>query len=523
MVKGWDVIVIGAGATGGWAAKNLSERGMRVALLDAGPYIDTKEDFQKGILRTLERGAVSTGNLARVDDSLAQLVNERQHIQQRSYAYNRHTSHFFVDDIDNPYEVPDGKPFTWIRSRQVGGRSNLWARVAVRMSDHQFKGGINGLPSWPLSYSDLTRHYEVVEKYTRVTGTTVNHPEVPDGIFSDGGVPVQDGELLLQKTAEALWPGAPRLFRLREVSLTQPSVSVISREAVPFFSSVGSTIPAAECSGLFKVVPNAVVHTITTESSGRRANGVQYFDADTGEAKEIGAKVVMLCASALESTRILLNSRSSAHPNGLGNSSNVLGHYLMDHVCGAWVKGLKRKQSTRGLLVGVYMPPLRNNFGCAFGAQGLVNNCAARFASFGEMFPRFENHVALSSNLKDRWGIPALRIDCQYSDEERAGAYLWHNDMEKLLRSAGYDTERSGDTLDEPGSGVHEMGTARMGKDPRSSVLNSYCRSWDVDNLFVTDGAAFVTSSFHNPTLTMMALTDRACSFISERYNSEYA
>jgi choline dehydrogenase-like flavoprotein len=518
----YDVLVVGTGATGGWAAKSLAQRGLRVVMLEAGPQFNAKAEFQRELANVFSGKGKHISNIDRIGGS-PNTANDRQFIQANCYAYSPTTKHLFVDDLDNPYEVAEGKPFNWIRCRQVGGRSNLWARVAIRMSDFQFQGKYQNLPSWPITYQDISSHYDEIESFFHVSGSKEKHSEVPDGIFIEDDLLPQDPEIALKKAAAELWPGDTRLFRLRTTSITQPYVSIISREALPFYSSSGSTIPIAVNSGLVDVIPNAVVHEIIMSANGKKAQGVEYFDAVSGESKQITAKVVMLCASTLESTRILLNSKSSKYPNGVGNSSGVLGHFLMDHVSGAWVSGTKLGPSVDERNTHIYMPPIRVNSFLPVGAQGYLSSKSVKFIGFGEMRPRYENQVTISETLKDKWGIPALKIECEYSDEEKAAAHEWKQCMETFLTHAGYETKVSNEKLSVPGSGIHEMGTARMGNDGKNSILDSYCRSWDVPNLFVTDGSAFVTSSYHNPTLTMLALTNRACVYIVNNFNSEFA
>jgi choline dehydrogenase-like flavoprotein len=515
-------VIVGGGATGGWAAKHLTEKGLKVTLLDAGPYLDGRAEFEKALGKVMTGQANFLSNVDQIDRH-RQATDEDQKIQGLCYAYNAATKHLFVNDVENPYEIAEGKPFTWIRCRQIGGRTNLWSRVVLRMSDTQFQSADSDLPAWPITYKDIAPHYGNVEQFIGVQGTLEGHPDVPDGQFVGQALPPQPEELMLRKAAEELWPGMPRLFRTRISMLTQPSVSLAAREALPFYSSIGSSIPAAEKTGRLKIIHNAVVHKIITDATGKKARMVEYVDANTGESREFAGKVIILCASALESTRILLNSKNENHPDGLGNSSGVLGHYLMDHVCGAWVSGTKRSHSGQGYPVEIYIPHIPSEAVRGFGSQGVCGPAFTRFVGFGEMAPRFENHVSISHSLKDKWGIPVLKIDCEYSDKERDGARIWRDNIEKLLKYSGYETEHSGDVLGTPGSSIHEMGTARMGSDPKNSVLDSHCRSWDVRNLFVTDGAAFVTSSYHNPTLTMLALTDRACAFIADHYNTEFA
>lgn len=522
-MKELDVIVVGAGATGGWAAKCLTESGLTVGLLDAGPNSYGKEEFQESLRGTLFGEKIFASNEERIVPNPTRASEMRQSIQQECYAFNSATKNLFVDDIDNPYEVPYSKPFSWIRSRQVGGRSNLWARVALRMSDCQLKGSGGGRPPWPVSYNDLSEHYVRVERFLHIAGFQEGQPIIPDSIISEPGLPVQQYEDPIRRAAQALWPGPQRVCRLREATLTQPGVSTISRDALPYFSSAGSTIPSAKGTGLLYLFPNAVVSKISTTPDGSKARTVEYINALTGEQSELAARVFILCASALETTRILLNSRSYQHTNGLCNSSGMLGHQLMDHACGVWIKGKFGTPIEDGSpSAKIYIPPVRAKNDSLFGAQGVCDSKGVSLIAFGEMLPRYENNVSISTSLRDRWGIPSLKIDCEFSSFEKEGAERWLDDMRSLLRESGYEEDSSNSALSPPGSAIHEVGTARMGHDPRTSILDGYCRSWDIGNLFVTDGAAFPSVSFQNPTLTMLALTDRSCSYIARNFHKEY-
>jgi choline dehydrogenase-like flavoprotein len=299
---------------------------------------------------------------------------------------------------------------------------------------------------------------------------------------------------------------------------------------MPHFCSAGSTIADALATSRLTLTPNCVVRRVLVDRGGKRAVGVEYVDSVSGRSGEAFGRVVMLCASALESTRIMLNSASKWHPHGLANSSGTLGRYLMDHVLGPRLVGaIERKAAARDVsgMAGLQIPGLGST-GARFVAQGAIelpfdsHGTACVFMGLGEMSPRAENCVSLSDTLTDKWGIPSLRIECAHDDRQQESCLAYLQGLRGLVTAAGYDVVNEGTKPELPGSAVHEMGTARMGSSSRESVLNEYCRTWDVDNLFITDGAAFVTSGFHNPTLTMLALTARACDKIHKDFAAEY-
>ena len=447
----------------------------------------------------------------------------RQQVQARCYAYADHTAHLFVDDLDNPYESPEDAPFAWIRSRVVGGRLHTWARTSVRMSERDLKAaeedGIG--QAWPISYADLAPHYDRVERFMAVCGVAARCERMPDGRFGPSPA-LSSAERDFAARVERRWP-------------TRTVTSARIAEA-----PAGALVEAAKATGRLTLLPDSIASRVIVEDGGGRAAGVAFVKRLTGREEELRAPVTILCASTIESTRLLLNSASEVHPDGLGNSSGMLGHYLMDHTYGIGIDGHAPwrwrpggGRSSHGCLV----PAFRNvtepgadfvrsyeielrieapEGGRLAGIRGRRSGMAW-IRAFGEVLPRFENQVAIDPERVDAWGIPAVRVECRYGENERRMAADQHRCLEEMVALAGWEVERSDAELGPPGLSVHEVGTARMGADPETSVLDPHNRCWDVPNLFVTDGSCFVSGGSQNPTLTMMAITVRACGFVVEQ------
>jgi choline dehydrogenase-like flavoprotein len=554
----YDAIVVGSGATGGWAAKVLTERGMTVLVLEAGRKLDPTKDFREHTwpYELKHRGLAPGSRYA-----------PRQPIQSKCYAANEYGHHLFVDDLDNPYTTPDDKPFWWIRGRQVGGRSITWGRQSYRLSDFDFKAAERdgfGDP-WPISYKDLEPYYDQVEEFVGISGSYENLPQLPDSKFLPP-MAMTCGERMLKRAVESKFPG-------RNVIIGRAAILTKAHQGRAachwcghcdrgcsthsYYSSPGSTLPAAAKTGRMTLRPNAVVREIIVDPDTSKATGVRVVNQITKQDYEEYGKVIVLCASTLESTRILLNSRSRVHPSGIGNSSGALGHYLMDHMfqisAGGIVPVLRGAEYdfSDGRANGIYVPRFRNiwdkhpDFIRGYGMQGGCRQDygfghAKQTPGFGadfkklvrenpreipfwlgawcEMLPRKENRVTIDPNKVDAWGIPVLHVECSHGNNERAMAKDALETIREMAGAAGFRTLYSSSTPAPPGFCIHEVGTARMGSDPKTSVLNKWNQSWDVKNVFVTDGACFVSQGCQNPTLTMMAITARACDYIADEF-----
>lgn len=500
MAERFDAIVVGSGACGGWAAKELTEQGLEVALLEAGPELPA-------------------------DGEDAPPAPGRQAIQERCYAFEPGTAHLFVDDVENPYSHPDDAPFEWIRSRQVGGRLPLWGRMCLRMSDRELKAASHdGVgEDWPISYADLAPYYDRVERFLEVCGTAEGLPGIPDGPFATPPR-LSAGELHFKDAVEGRWP---------ERRVTGARIALAPNDA---------TLVAARASGRLTLRADSVVSRVLVGADGR-ARGVAYVDRLSGAEREVEARAVVLCASAIESTRLLLNSATPDHPDGLANSSGVLGHYLMDHTYGIGLDGVlpqRARGAEQASSFGCVIPSFRDgaesgvDFLRGYGVElqvrtpiagrlGRLRRLGRRegggywMRSFGEVLPRFENEVTVDPAETDAWGIPVARIACRYGENERRMALDQRRTLLEMAEAAGLEVEQEYPELAPPGLSIHEIGTARMGSDPEDSVLDPRNRAWDVPNLYLTDGACFVSGGFQNPTLTMMALTVRACDDLAAR------
>src|SRR5579862_8981009 len=493
----YDAIVVGSGATGSWAAKDLAEAGLRVALVEAGPVLDRD-------------GRASPRRVA----------PERQAVQANCFAFSKATATLFVDDVDNPYSHPPDRPFQWTRSRQVGGRMPLWNRVCLRMSDHTLKAASrDGIgEDWPIAYSDLEPHYARVERLLAVSGTREGLLSVPDGAFVEP-VPLSYGERAFRRAVEARWP-------------TRRVIPSRLAQAAP-----EAPLAAAMQTGRVTLHADSVVARVLLEPGGGRARGVAYVDRVSGRDGELEGDALFLCASTIESTRLLLNSRDAAHPDGLGNSSGVLGRYLMDHTFGIGIDGRAAPSPRRSEdrpSHGCYVPSFHDvtepceGFARGYGIQlkiaatqrGMRLRARNRgrpvggfffMRAFGEVLPNPDNRVTVDPRAVDAWGIPVAHIECAYGANERAMAADQLASMLAMADAGGLEVREAHSELAAPGFSIHEMGTARMGADPARSVLDPDNRLWDAPNVIVTDASCFVSAGFQNPTLTMMAITSRAC------------
>ncbi|WP_158769061.1 GMC oxidoreductase [Paraglaciecola sp. L1A13] len=552
----YDAIVVGSGLSGGWAAKEFCERGLKTLMIERGRVIEHRKDYIGEGVPPWEmpmRGKV---------DNI--LLEQRYRIQKQCYAFNDATKHFFGNDRDLPYTTKDDTTFSWIRANQLGGKSLLWHRQSYRLSDHDFAANsLDGHGNdWPVRYADLEKWYGHVERHAGISGAKEGLEQLPDSEFLPP-FEMSKPELDIKAAIEKAFPDR-KMIMGRMAHLTQPTQLHIDQGRVQcqarnecqkgcsfgaYFSTQSSTLPAAAATGNLHIAPNSVVHSLIYDEQSKRVKGVRIIDNDTLAEREYYGKVVFLCASTLGSTQIMLNSKSKAFPDGIANSSGVLGHYLMDHNYNAGASGdvpgyedeyyqgrrpggiiipnfqfepkRGKKNYLRGYALsgGAYREGWQQNatnkgFGAEF-KQQVTQAGKWRFGlhAQGEMLPRFENTVKLHSTLKDKWGIPQLEINCRWSDNELDMMKDAADTADETLKIAGVENVHSYVTQGPPGLAIHELGTARMGHDPKDSVLNKFNQTHDINNLFVTDGASFSSSAVQNPSLTFMALTARAVDY----------
>ena len=554
LAKTFDAIVVGSGISGGWAAKELCERGLRTLVLEAGRPIDPARDYVEHVppWEVRFRGKGDRKALER-----------DQPIQKRCYACNEYSGKFFVNDRDNPYTFDPGKPFHWIRGRQVGGRSIMWGRQVYRWSDLDFEANAkDGFGAdWPIRYADIAPWYDYVEETIGVSGAKLGLAQLPDGKFLPP-MPLNCAEQVVQEAVARRFGGERVVTIGRCAVITVPHggraachyCGPCERGCVTrsYFSSVSVTLPLAQATGRVTLRPYSVVHSVIYDEKKDRAVGVRVIDAQTREPLEFHARVVFLCASALESTRLLLNSVTPRFPTGLANSSGELGKNVMDHCMGGGARGTIPGMEDRTVHGrrpnGIYVPRFRNvatahpDFLRGYGFQGgadregwtrgenlpgfgvefkrtLRTPAPWRFSfyGFGECLPRPTNYVELDPDTKDAWGIPALRIHCEWSDNERKVLKDMSVSAAEMLEAAGAKEVEPFVDDNAPGLTIHEMGTARMGRDPKTSVLNAWNQCHDVKNLFITDGACMTSSACQNPSITYMALTARAVAHAVEQ------
>jgi choline dehydrogenase-like flavoprotein len=546
----YDAIVVGSGASGGWAAKRLAEAGVRVALIEAGKPQDDGQFTEHQPLFTLK-----------YRDQAKELMRRTRPRQQECYACMEYNYHWFLNDLEEPYVTPADKPFAWYgRMRVVGGRTNVWGRQSYRLGDIDFKAkSHDGYgDDWPLAYADLAPYYDIVERYVGISGHAEGAPELPDGVFQPP-MAMSCAEMQLKTRVKAKLGHTITIGRT--ANLTQPTngraachyCGPCERGCAThsYFNSAFTTVADAIATGRCTLVTNALVHRVTTDPSTGRATGVMYVDRLTRQTQEVRARTVVLCAQTLESARILLNSATRQAPNGLGNSSGTLGRYLMDHHAGAGASGVMPESlGTVGFgrpsrPNGIYVIRFRNTLngprhkefirgygfqggggpGLNWGAPGFGEAYKAglktpvthfNLSGFGETLARYENYVEIDPDgTVDAYGIPVLKIHMTWGENERKMEVDMAAAAAEMLEAAGATNVRQNiEPALEPGSCIHEAGLARMGADPKTSVLNQFCQSHDVPNLFVMDASCFVSIACQNPTLTIMALAVRSSDYL---------
>ena len=547
----YDAIVVGTGISGGWAAKELCEKGLKTLVLERGPMITHPVDYK-------------TANMDKWDfkggDRITQEIRKRQPKQSRTnYVNTESTSHYFVDDNKHPYN--EEKRFDWIRGYHVGGRSLLWGRQSYRMSDFDFEANAkDGIAvDWPIRYKDVAPWYSYVEKYIGISGEKLGLPHLPDSEFLKP-MELNCVEEDLKSALSSKFDD-DRLLTIGRVAHitegTKPGLGRNScqyrnlcRRGCPFgayFSSNSSTLPAAEATGNMTLRVNSVVSEVLYDADTKKATGVRLIDAETKEVIEYQAKVIFLCASTVASTSILLQSTSDRFPNGMGNDSGELGHNLMDHHfrvgATATVEGYEDKYYTGRRPNGIYIPRFRNlggvtnrkDFIRGYGYQGgasrgnwteMISEMGygeklkeaimkpggwrVGINGFGETLPYHDNKMHLDYNNQDEWGLPTVTFNAEIRDNEKTMRKDMSEQAAAMLDAAGFKNVTEYDKGYSMGLGIHEMGTARMGRDPKTSVLNKYNNLHAVANVYVTDGSGMTSAGNQNPSLTYMALTARA-------------
>jgi choline dehydrogenase-like flavoprotein len=558
-VEQYDAIVVGSGITGGWAAKELTEKGLRTLVIERGRHVEHKKDYITEWKQPWELPHRGKGD--------PELYARDYPIQSKNYAFTEATKQYFVSDREHPYTTPDeGKPFRWIRGYHLGGRSLIWGRACWRWSDLDFEANSHdghGV-DWPIRYADLAPWYSYIEKFVGVAGEKRGLPHLPDGEFLPPWE-LNCAEKVIKKGIESKFPG-------RHMTITR--VANLTRELHGrgpcqardqchrgcsyggYFCSLSSTLPAAQATGKLTIVTDAIVESVLYDAKRNRASGVRVIDAKTHATREYSARLIFLNASTIGTAQILLNSKSSTFPTGLANSSGEVGHNLMDHLSKAGARGVVPGMDDQYVYgrrpTGSYIPRFRNlhgekeklgflrGYGIQAGASRASWTRGAAEPGFGpelkeslrtpgpwhaslqgycECLPRHENFVDLDPEKKDQWGIPILRIHAGWSDNERALREDLKQQAAAMLEAAGCTDVSTYDDDAPMGFSVHEMGTARMGRDPKTSVLNAHNQAHDVKNLFVTDGACMASNSCVNPSATYMAITARAVDHAVQELN----
>lgn len=548
MKQNFDAIVVGTGVSGGWAAKELCEKGLKTLVLERGRMVRHLEDYPT---MHLDPWDMKNGGSTSQEDL-------KNYNKQKRWGVNEGNKHFYNNDAEYDYE--EDKTFDWIRGTQVGGRSLIWGRQTYRWSDDDFEANLReGIGvDWPVRYKDIAPWYSYVEKYIGVSGEALNLPHLPDSEFLP---PMELNCVEKELQASIAKNYSDRILTIGRVAhITQGAKSKGGRTQCQFrnrcdrgcpfgsyFSSNSATLPAAEQTGNMTLRPHSIVSEVLYDEATQKAKGVRVIDALSKEVLEFNAKIIFICASSMASTAILLNSKSNRFPNGLGNDSGELGHNIMDHQLGSGAsgsyEGFEDQYYTGRRPNGFYIPRFRNiggkkdavDFLRGYGYQGGAgrNDWSAAVAElgygeaykkallkpgkwtvgmggFGEVLPYHENRMYLNYDKVDQWGLPKIVFDAEFKENEKKMKEDWKVQAAEMLENAGCKQVEIFDSNAPIGKGIHEMGTARMGHDPKTSVLNKYNQVHSVPNVFVTDGAFMTSSGTQNPSLTYMAFTARA-------------
>ena len=555
----YDAIVIGTGISGGWAAKELTEKGLNTLVLERGRMV------KHGDYPTATLDAWDMEHRGRV---LPEEIERDYPKQSRTgYTIRQESKHWFVNDSEHPYL--EDQRFDWMRGYHVGGRSIMWGRQCYRLSDLDFeankKEGVG--VDWPIRYQELAAWYDYVESYVGISGRKEGLKHLPDGVFLKPMELNVAEEYVRDRIGEVYDDRI--ITNARIANLSEPKDRGVCQyrnrciRGCPYggyFSSVSSTIPDGEKTGKMTLRPFSIAHSIDYNPTTGKASGVRVIDAQSGEEIVFNARIIFVNASCMGSTQILMNSKSSTFPEGLGNTNDMLGRNVMDHHfmirASGQVPGLEEYYYKGRRPGGTYMPRFRNiddktrmkDFTRGYGLQGgggrgaeWQQNIAelsygkkgkeALFKpggpwtfgmiAFGECLPYEDNRVYQDPVEKDEWGIPLLRFDVGWKDNELNMRKDMRTQLPEMLERAGLQNVRLNDTMSYPGQGIHEMGTARMGRDPKTSILNKWNQIHDVPNVFVTDGACMVSSGCQNPSITYMALTARACDHAIKELNRQ--
>jgi choline dehydrogenase-like flavoprotein len=549
----YDAIVVGSGISGGWAAKELTELGLNVLMLERGGYVEHGKDY------TGEHKAPWDMPLRGRDDRVR--YEEEYKTQSKCYAFSKYNESFWVNDKKHPYI--EEKPFDWIRGYHLGGRSLMWGRQTYRWSDLDFEANLkdgHGV-DWPIRYKDIEPWYDYVERFAGISGQKAGLPHLPDGQFLPPFA-MNVVENHISDSIKKNWNDRMMMIG-RCANLSVPHKGRAKCHfcgpchrgctAGAYFSSLSSTLPAAFATGRLAIRTNSIVHSVIYDEKLDRATGVRIIDSETNEAREYFGKIVFLCASTLGTTQIMLNSKSNRFPNGIGNASGALGKGLMDHHFQVGASGkfpqFNEKYYVGNRPTGIYVPRFRNlsnetngDYVRGFGYQGDAGRStwgrgneipevgtelkmALRqpgdwnmwLGAWGEQLPDDDNYVYLDPKQTDRWGIPILRVHAEFKENEKRMRKDMMNSSAEMLEASGAKDITTFDNQDAyPGLCIHEMGTARMGRDPKTSVLNGHNQCHEVPNLFVTDGACMTSNANQNPSITYMALTARASHYAVE-------
>ncbi len=540
----YDAIIVGSGITGGWAAKELCEKGLKVLLLERGRNVEHIKDYPTATKAPWE--FEHHLNLSNAD-------KEEKYVQARHWSFKEDNKHFYISDKENPYD--ETKRFDWVRGNQVGGRSLLWSRACYRWSDLDFEANIkdgHGI-DWPIRYKDIAPWYDYVESFIGVSGSVEKIPQLPDGIFQPP-FEMNCVEKSFKQKIESIYSDRKVIIG-RTANLTKPikgrgqcQARDLCHRGCPFgayFSTNASTMPAAYATGNLTVRTHSLVNKVLYDEKKQRAAGVEILNTESKQTEAFFAKIIFLNAATLATAFILLNSTSNRFPNGLGNGSDQVGRNLMDHHKGlsinASIEGFEDSYYYGRRPTNIYIPRFKNvteqspDFlrGYHYGAgayRGRQQHDAPiggdlkealtepgewsiGLYAFGECLPYADNRITLNHDKKDTYGRPTITVDCEFKDNEKA----MHKDIaetgKQMLEAAGYKDVTVNGSISFPGNANHEMGTARMGADAKTSVLNARNQMHEVPNVFITDGSCMASSSCVNPSATYMALTARACDY----------